>query len=101
MLAPPSYPTAVAGSFLNMATNLRPDVPLASPGSSVVFELLLDGVPVPGFTVTYLPGESGIKTVAAGPVPFAVGQTIDVRITNNGAGLAPPFLDASATVGVE
>ena len=94
----PSYPVAVAHNLRNMATNLLQGfiVPL---GGSIVVELLQNGVPVPGFVITYADGESGVKTVVAGPVAFAIGDTFDLRVTT--VGLAAVSVDMSATIGVE
>lgn len=93
---PLNYPDAIARSLRNLATNLPFfTVPL---GGSMVIELLQNGVPVPGFVVTYAVGETGIKTVAAGPAAFAIGDTFAVRVTSSGFVPATVVL---ATVGVE
>jgi len=82
-----------------MATNLIGFV--VPPTATITFELLLNGAPLLGFVIVYAPGEGGIKTVSAGPAAFGVGDTIDIRIINAGGGVPPPFVDASATVGIE
>lgn len=88
---------AVAHSLVNLATNLDLTVPALS---SIVVELLQNGVPVPGFTITYLPGESGIKSVVAGPQPYAIGDAFDLRVTASNVTSGGP-VSISATVGVE
>jgi hypothetical protein len=61
--------------------------------------LLQNGAPVPGFTITYGPGEFGIKSVLAGPALFAINDTLDVRVIVSGDILSP--VNVSATIGVE
>lgn len=95
----PNYPVAVAHSLVNMATNLLQGFVIPT-GGSMVFELLRNGVPVPGFTITYGPGESGVKSVLAGPQAYAVGDTFDIQVTTSGAAISAG-VDVSATVGVE
>lgn len=100
LLSPPSYPSAVSGFLRSFATNLIGFV--VPPGANIIFTVLLNGMEVGGLTILYGPGEGGIKFVTTAPVPFAVGDTIDVRVVNSGAS-APPvfgFIDASATVGI-
>jgi hypothetical protein len=95
----PAYPVAIARSLVNFATNVLGTV-IIPPSGSIVIELLKNGVPVPGFSISYGPlgPTSGIKTVAAGPVAFAIGDTFDVRVTTTDIAAG---IDVSATVGVE
>lgn len=97
---PPSYPVAIARSLRNLAVNvLGLIVPL---GGSILVELFSNGVPVPVFSLVYGSGETGVKTVLAGPVPYAIGATFDLRVTTAGLGsLEVTGVDLSATVGVE
>jgi hypothetical protein len=97
---PPSYPVAATRRLRNLATNLFFTV---ATGQLIVIELLRNGTPVPGFVITYGPGETGVKAVTAGPTVFngaPVPDTFDLRVTttnvsNDGA------VNVSATVGVE
>lgn len=97
----PRYPVAVAHNLRNMATNLLPGfvTPIIPLGGAILIELLRNGVPVPGFSITYGPGESGVKSVLAGPAAFAIGDTFDMRATVSGT--VAVDVDVSATVGVE
>lgn len=92
----PDYPVAIPRTFVNMATNLLLGftVPI---GGSIIFELLRNGAPVPGFTITYGAGQTGIQAIAAGPVTFAIGDTFDVRVTVSGTITLP--VNVSATIG--
>jgi hypothetical protein len=94
----PSYPVAVPRSLQNLAVNISTLV--VPPGGSFLFELLQNGSPVPGFAITYAPGETGIKTIVAGPEPFVVGDRFDLRATVFVTGVVE-LTNASATVGVE
>lgn len=93
----PSYPVAIAHSLVNFATNMLADFTVPA-SASVVFALLQNGAAVPGFAITYGPDEFGIKTLVAGPVAYAIGDTFDVRVTVNG--LISDPIDVSATVGI-
>jgi hypothetical protein len=94
----PNYPVAHAFDARNLATNILQGsvVPV---GGSIVFELLRNGVLVPGFSITYGPGEGGIKTVEAGPAAYAIGDTFDLRATSSG--LVVDDVNVSATIGTE
>jgi hypothetical protein len=93
----PSYPVAVPHNLRNLSTNLLGAV--VPVGGSILVELLKNGIPVPGFTITYGPGENGVKSVVAGPVAFAIGDRFDIRVTASALVLIAENL--SATVGVE
>ncbi len=94
---PTSYPVAAALELRNLSTNIfRFVVP---PDDSILFELLLNGVAVPGFAITYNPGDTGVKVVFTGPVAVAIGDTLDLQVTNSGD--VTDILDASATIGTE
>ncbi len=99
IIAPsPAYPVAVAHDFRNMATNLFFGLVVPT-GGLIVIELLRNGAAVPGFIITYGSGESGVKSVLAGPAAFAIRDTFDIRVTTSGTIAAP--VDISATIGVE
>jgi len=96
-----NYPLAVARSLVNIAVNLSETVP---PDTTLAIDLIKNGdqgTPVPGFSLLYVAGESGIKTALAGPVAFAIGDTFELRVA-----ISPPdsfelnpFV--SATIGLE
>lgn len=99
----PRYPIAIGRNLRNLATNLLPPftVPL---GALIVIELLKNGIPVPGFLTTYIPGEGGVHNAILPPEAFVIsigGDTFDLRVnitTTDGQALEA---NLSATVGVE
>jgi len=95
---PTSYPVAVAHSLRSLAVNIFGFV---VPGGFLLFELLKNGVPVPAFSVGYGPGGTGILALSSPPVPFAIGDTFDLRVTATNISSADGFVSASATIGVE
>jgi hypothetical protein len=97
----PSYPVARALNLRNLATNVL--IPVIPPTIFVfiTIELLQNGTPVPGFTITYGPGETGVKTVAVGPAPFVAGDRFDLKISTNSLAELERGATVSATVGVE
>lgn len=95
---PLAYPVAIGRSLVNFSTNVLVGVVLPS-GATLVLQLLHNGVPVA--QIVYGPGPatiSGIQSVAFAAVPFAIGDTFDVKATSNGIAV-PVFV--SATVGVQ
>lgn len=92
----PGYPVAIERSLVNLAVNLLSGF---SVSGSVTIDLIknLATAPVIIATITYVGGVIGIKTVAAGPVALAIGDTFDLRVTTVNAG---GNLNMSATVGV-
>ena len=99
LLFPPSYPVSVAGSLRNLAVNIFGFV--VPQNGTILVELLQNGIPVPGFAITYVSLETGIKTLVAGPTPYPVGSTFDLRVTVNVEATFNPTLSMSATVGLE
>lgn len=89
----PNYPVADPISMRSLSTNLLGVVP---PGGSVTIELLQNGVPVPAFSTGYGPGGSGVLSLSHVPVPFAIGDTFNLRVTTEN--IAVP-IDVSATLG--
>jgi hypothetical protein len=98
LTTPPSYPAPVPLTLVNFATNILDGIALPA-DTLLVFDLLKNLLPVPGFSITYGPGETGVKTVLAGPIDFAIGDVFDVRAS--ATGVFEVGLGASATVGVE
>jgi hypothetical protein len=96
--APMSYPVAIQRTVQNMSVNVLDASIIGDPGGTIVFNLLQNGVPVPGFSITYLVGgPTGVQTVVAGPVTFLPGDTLDLRAT---AASVNQTLDVSATIGL-
>jgi len=100
---PASYPVAVTHSLRNLATNLLFQVPQGE--GPIVIQLLKNGIPVLGFTITYGPGESGVKAVLAGPEVFVGGpptpDVFDLQVTTTNITSVGSAVNLSATVGVE
>jgi hypothetical protein len=94
---PVAYPVAIARSLRSLAVNMFGFV--VNPGGSIVFEVLQNGVPVPALSVAYGPGPAGILTVTSLPIPYAIGDTFDLRVTATDITGGSP--NASATIGVE
>jgi len=96
----PSYPDAVPRNLRNLAVNVLGYI--VPSGGSILVELLKNGAAVPGFSVTYGPGTTGVLTATTAPVLFAIGDTFDLRVTATGLGVSEvPGVDMSATIGVE
>jgi hypothetical protein len=92
----PSYPVAIPHNLQNLSTNVQFTL---SAGLTLVIQLLKNGAPVAGFLTTYGAGDSGIKSVATAEVPFAIGDTLDLRVTTTGV-FDESGLNVSATIGV-
>ena len=99
VLFQPSYPVAIARSLRNMSVRLEINSIVPSPNSSVTVELLRGFVPV--FSITFVAGDPAIKSVVAGPEPYAIGETFDVRITTSGFVTGTSNINVSATVGID
>ena len=91
--APFAYPIASSFTFVSFATELlttynpddSPGPPFIVPvGGLVTFQVLHSGVAVPAFTITYGPGEGGVKSLSALVELFAVGDTFDVQMQTSG-----------------
>lgn len=95
----PSYPFAVAHSVRNLAVRVLDAAIIGNPGGSVIFELLQNGAPVPGFLVAFtVGGLTGNQIAIAGPVLFNQGDRIDLRATASQI-IVP--VNVSATIGIE
>ena len=90
----PAYAVALPMITRNITANL-PGGFVVPPMSQISINFRKNGFPA--FSITYGPGESGIKTTIAGPLPFAIGDTFDVQVLSS---VAQP-VDVSVTVGVE
>ena len=94
----PEYPVAVAVNLINLATHIKS--PFVVPqGAIVSFDVMKNGVAVPGYSITYVPGEGSVKTLLAGPVPYAIGERLDIRVVITGIS-SGQGVNVSATVGV-
>lgn len=79
---PLAYPIAVACKAVNMAVNVLGGGTFGAVTLSV--QLLKNGSPVAGFTITYTGVQTGVKTVVAGPSSYVAGDTFDVRCHTDG-----------------
>ena len=95
---PVAYPVAVAHSLRSMAVNMFGFV--VPPGGFILFELLQNGIPVPAFSIGYGPGPAGILVLPTLPVPYAAGDTFDLRVTATNID-SEGSVAASATIGIE
>jgi hypothetical protein len=94
----PAYPIAVQHNVRNLAVRVL-DTIVGNPGGTIVFDLLQNGNPVPGFEVTFtVGGPIGNKIAIAGPTTFLVGDRLDLRA--RATGITAP-VDVSATIGIE
>ena len=93
-----NYTVADDRALINMATRMSTIVP---PGGQVLLELLLNGAPLSRWTISYGPGESGIKVLAVGPLPLKTGDRLDLRGTTSGFVGSNVVQNVSATLGVE
>jgi len=78
----PAYPVPSAHALQNLATNLGGFVVPAA--STIVFEVLVNGAVVAGYSVTYTTGESGVKTITFGPEALSANDTFALRVTPAG-----------------
>lgn len=94
----PAYPLAVQHDVRNLAVRVLGAI-VGLPGGTIVFELLRNGVPVPGFSITFtVGGPVGNQVVIVGPVTFFIGDRLDLQATATGITAA---VDVSATIGIE
>jgi hypothetical protein len=90
---PPSYPFLGSRQPRSLTVNLLGfTVPV---GGLIVAELLNNGITVPGFVITYGPGQTGIQSVAFNDKPYVKNSTFDVKITTSGLFVASVPLSAT------
>jgi len=99
---PPNYPVPIAFDVGSFATNVLTDLSVP-PGGFILFELVKNAGQlgeVVVATITYIAGDaSGIKTTTFAPAAFAVGDTIDVRVTPSVGLVVASSISVSAMVG--
>ena len=77
-----SYPIAGRLRARSVAVNLLGGV-TPPPGATLVLQLFKNGVGVPGFAVTYEPGQTGVQIVRAS-ASFEPGDTLDLAAIATG-----------------
>jgi hypothetical protein len=93
----PDYPLAQRRTMQGLSVNLI-GVTL-SPGQTILVELLKNGTAVPGFSVSFGSGDTGVKSNPDAPrTTFPVGSTFSLRVTT--AGFSGSGVPLSATIGV-
>jgi len=93
--ASPAYPFAVPRLLENLAVRLI-NQPTGAPGSTLVFDLLKNGIPI--FTIVWTMGDPiGNLPIAVGTNLVGQGSRLDLRVIATGI---TNFVDVSATVGI-
>jgi len=94
-----SYPVARRGKLKDLAVNIAP--PVLVPGTGLVtVQLFKNGVAVPDFVVTWVPGETtGLKSVKTDGLKLSRDDFFDLRLTI--LNMAGNVFVVTATIGVE
>lgn len=75
-----AYPAAQAGTLKDLAVNIS-EAFLIPVDGEITVQLFLNGVAVPGFAVTWGPGETtGLKSVVTSPLAIAANDLIDLQV---------------------
>jgi len=93
----PDYPVPSPRDLRNLATNIGNFV--VPPNSAIVFEVVANGVLVPGYSISYMDGETGVKSILFGPVTLPVNGTFAIRVTPLGSITNP--VPVSALIEIE
>jgi hypothetical protein len=94
----PSYPFAVTHDVRNLAVRVITAL-IGDPTGEITFDLLRNGSPVPGFSLSFfVGGPAGNQLAVAGPVTFGSGDRLDLRA--RATGISAP-VNVSATIGIE
>jgi len=75
----PAYPSPSSRNLFNLAANLGEFV--VSEAGSIIFEVQVNGAIIPGYSITFNPGDTGVKSLLFGPVPVPVNGTFAIRAT--------------------
>lgn len=80
----PDYPLPASRSFSSLAINLRGSIIVAA--TTITFDLLRNGIPVPGFQIVYSGAgtATGIQIVNPALANFVAGDTLNLRATTDG-----------------
>jgi len=101
---PVTYPVARRTRLKNLAVNVTPPV-LVPPGALLSVQLFKNGVPVPGFLLTWNAGETtGVKLAKTDELKLSKGDLFDLRATLSGFPYdheEPLEITVAATVGVK
>lgn len=98
-LLPIGYPSPMDMTFSSLAVRVGATIPAVT--GELTVTLLIDGVPVPGASVTVPAGTASgtvLPPVNFGPVTVLAGQTIDLTATSTGSIPIVPEVPVSAIV---
>lgn len=91
------YPVAQPGTLKDLAANIQPPVLLTV--GTIVVQLFLNGAPVPGFLLTWVPGETtGVKSIVTSALPVVTEDLIDLQFIITDIEETDSFI-VSATIG--
>jgi len=95
-----SYPVARRGKLKDLAVNISPPVLVPATGL-VTVQLFKNGVAVPDFVVTWVPGETtGLKSVKTDSLKLSRDDFFDLRLTLLNMQTAIDAIVITATIGV-
>lgn len=95
-----SYPVARRGKLRDLAVNIAPPVLVPATGL-VTVQLFKNGVAVPDFVVTWVPGETtGLKSVKTDSLKLSRDDFFDLRLTLLNMQTAIDAIVITATIGV-
>jgi hypothetical protein len=96
LTVPIEYPMPIARKIHSISVNVSTAL---VGGTNVVVELRQNGIPIAGFGLLFLAASTpGILTSSAGPINFAVGDTMHVRTTGTGG---DQTFNVTAMIGIE
>jgi len=96
-----SYPVARRGRLKDLAVNINPPVLVPATGL-VTVQLFKNGVAVPDFVVTWVPGETtGLKSVKTASLKLSRDDFFDLRLTLLNMQTEIDAIVITATIGVE
>jgi hypothetical protein len=75
----PAYPTPSPRNLFNLAANLGEFV--VPEAGSVLFEVQANGGFIAGYSITFNPGDTGVKSLLFGPVFVPANGTFAIRVT--------------------
>lgn len=75
----PAYPTPSPRNLFNLAVNLGEFI--VPEAGSIIFEVMVNGSFVAGYSITFNPGDTGVKSLLFGPVSVSASGTFALRAT--------------------
>ena len=94
----PAYPSPSPRNLFNLAVNLGEFV--VPEAGSFIFEVLANGVFIPGYSITFNPGDTGVKSLLFGPVFVPANGTFAIRATPSN-GTTSVQIPVSALIEIE